>query len=235
MPEGLPSSTERAAAPPLEEVVEEAYHRVAEVVAEGRDRFDSLDLIEDCVSIKNPAGVVVHCNTAHRRALSPQESPLGRTAHAYLDPSFAHRIEAIERLIGDDCPFLECEHSGRAPDGAYVRIHSRKRSLRELGNSGLSVLSVMRIIDRDESIPKRLDLAALCNKYRELSQRDQEICRLTASGASSRELGELMDLTTRGVELRKQKAFAHLGVAKAVDLARLLVRLQDGGYLDLGL
>ena len=42
-------------------------------------------------------------------------------------------------------------------------------------------------------------------------------------------------MTTRGIELRKQKAFASLGVAKAVDLARLLVRLQDRGYLDLGI
>jgi DNA-binding NarL/FixJ family response regulator len=61
------------------------------------------------------------------------------------------------------------------------------------------------------------------------------LCRQTALGVSSRELGERLSMTTRGVELRKQKAFSKLGVAKAVDLARLLTRLQDRGYLDLGM
>lgn len=48
-------------------------------------------------------------------------------------------------------------------------------------------------------------------------------------------MADQLGMTTRAVELRKQKAFANLGVEKAVDLTRLLVRLQDRGYLDLGL
>lgn len=219
----------------LTEVVKWVYDVIRDGMAAGEDRFDALDEVEECVSIKNSEGVLVYCNTAHRQTMSPHASPLGRTAHSYLDSITAQRSEAVEQLIGESCPFVELEHAGCGPDGAYTRFHACKRNLRTLGNPGLAVLSVVRVVERDEDAAKRLDLVTQSEKFRELSERDQQICRQTALGVSSRELAELFGMTTRAIELRKQKAFAHLGVDKAVDLTRLLVRLQDRGYLDLGL
>ena len=78
-------------------------------------------------------------------------------------------------------------------------------------------------------------LAQFFTAFRALDDRDQDICRLTALGITSREIGEQPCITRRAVDLRKQRVFATLGVAKTVDLARTLVRVQERGYLNPGL
>lgn len=221
----------------LGDIAEQALNYVSAVVAQGGDDFPDLSEIEDCVSIKNADGVLVYSNEAHHRAFSPGASPIGRTCQSLLDPKLSACSKVLSELILDGCPFVECEHSGPGPDGSIYRMVTHKRSLQSLRAPGMAILSVVRLLERDEraSGTKRLDLTTSAAQYRDLTERDQEICRLTALGISSRELGERLGMTTRGIELRKQKAFAKLGVAKAVDLARLLTRLQDHGHLDLGL
>lgn len=204
---------------------------------DGEYDFEPLSEYEECVFLKNADGVVVYSNDAHRRRFTPEASPIGRVSSSYLDPLLAARGAKLESLLIEGCRFVECEHTGPCPDGSVYKIHAHKRSLKSLNAPGLAILGVLRLEKQsdDASATQRVNLAVACSKFRELSERDQEMCRLTALGVSSRELGERLGMTTRGVELRKQKAFAKLGVAKAVDLARLLTRLQDRGYLDLGL
>lgn len=115
----------------------------------------------------------MYCNPAHRQELSPLASPLGRTAHAYLDQSLAQRAESIEKHVGEDCLFIELEHTGIASDGSLLRVHARKRSLCMLGNPGLAVLSVARVVEREENPERSLDLAAKNDLFRGMSQRDQ--------------------------------------------------------------
>lgn len=220
------------------DVAESAYQAIRQAVNEESNDFPELNDYDDGICLKNSQGVVVYTNAAYRRILSPKASPLGRTSSTYLDPVVAHRAEVIEGLIFDGCPYVECEQSGPGPDGAIYRMTMHERSLQALDAPGLAILDVIRLLSREENNGDNAttqDLATSCARFRELSDRDQQICRLTALGVSSRELGDQIGMTTRGIELRKQKAFAHLGVGKAVDLARLLVRLQDRGYLDLGL
>lgn len=206
-------------------------------VGQGDDHFASLPEVDDCVYVKNGRGVLVYCNDAHRDFFCDGQTPLGRTAHTYLQGPLARRAEMAEELLLSGCPYVECEHTAAGPDGAPYRMRAHKRSLAEIGAPGLAILGVIRIVGRDDTAEatERLDMPSVAERFKTLSERDQEICRLTALGVSSRELGDRLGMTTRGIELRKQKAFAHLGVAKAVDLARLLVRLQDRGYCDLGL
>lgn len=222
---------------PLSRVAQEVYGRVKAMVARGQTDLHELDQYEESITVKNSNGVLVFCNEAHRRTFSPKVSPIGRTSHSYLDPAIAQRAESMAELVMAGCPYVEGEHSGLGPDGSIYRMVAHKRSLKDLGLPGMAMMTVVRVVDRSESESSvtPIDLSTSCNHFRELAERDQEICRLTALGVSSRELGERLGMTTRGIELRKQKAFAALGVAKAVDLARLLVRLQDRGFIDLGL
>jgi DNA-binding CsgD family transcriptional regulator len=150
---------------------------------------------------------------------------------------FAERADKIESLIFDGAPFVICENVGVGLNGATYHVVAHAASLKSLNAPGLAILGVMKLTVRDDrkNIVKQTDLTVTYAKFRELNTRDQDICRQTALGVSSRELGESLDMTTRGVELRKQKIFAKLGVAKAVDLARLLTRLQDNGFIDMGL
>lgn len=220
----------------LSDVADRAVAYVKKEAAAGRFEFEQLNDWPDGVVVKNAEGVIVYSNQAHADAFTPGSTAVGRMSSAYLDPPMAKRSSQIEQLVFDGVPYVECEHSGFGPDGSVYRVQTHKRSLRSLGTPGYALLGIVRVVERSEAAvaSKAIDLATACERFRQLSERDQEICCRTALGVSSRELGESLGMTTRGIELRKQKAFAKLGVSKAVDLARLLVRLQDRGYLDLG-
>lgn len=222
---------------PLRHVAMDLVSAIEESVRNGSPDLSGLPELAECVFVKNGRGVVVYANSAHRAFFTPAESPLGRTGHAFLDSSIVPAAEKLDELILLGCPYAESEHFGNGPDGRRYALRTHKRSLAAIGAPGLAILGVTRVLGAEgaEAGPTRLSLAEHAERFRTLPDRDQEVCRQTALGASSRELGEQLGLTTRGVELRKQKAFARLGVAKAVDLARLLTRLQDAGYVDLGL
>lgn len=232
-----------AAAPPpegqrrLAEIACEAYALIQSALDRGGSDFSALDPFDESIHIKNASGVLVYVNDAHRQMFSVSASPIGRTCEAFLDPTVATTVQKLDELIANGCAYIECEHSGPGPDGSVYRMHSLKCSLHSLGAPGLAVFGLTRLLerDRDGTISSQIDLWESCRRFRTLTERDQEICRLTALGVSSRELGDRLGMTTRGIELRKQKAFAHLSVAKAVDLARLLTRIQDRGLIDLGL
>lgn len=221
----------------LGEVACEAYATIESVVSQGGSDFSALESLEESLYIKNSSGVLVYVNDAHRRLFSPTSSPIGRTSDAFLDQELAAMVQKLDELVKDGCSYIECGHSGEGPDGSLYQMHTLKCSLSTLGAPGVALMGLTRVVARDEhgKLSRQRDLIASCRCFRELSERDQEICRLTALGVSSRELGDRLGMTTRGIELRKQKAFLHLGVSKAVDLARLLTRLQDRGLVDLGL
>jgi DNA-binding CsgD family transcriptional regulator len=203
----------------------------------GDHDFEPLSEFGECVFLKNADGVCIFSNKAHRQLFTQGGSPIGRNASAFLDPLVASLSVKQDSLLFEGCRYVECEHTSIGPDGVLYKMLTHKRSLQSLNSPGLAVLGVMRLERQSDTAAavRQLDLATACARFRELSERDQELCRQTALGVSSRELGERLNMTTRGVELRKQKAFSKLGVAKAVDLARLLTRLQDRGYLDLGM
>ncbi|MEQ8847200.1 PAS domain-containing protein [Botrimarina sp.] len=234
-PRDIPAG--RPASVPLEKLAREAYQHVCDSVAAGQSEFPRLNGFEDCVHIKNAEGILVYVNDAHRDWFTPGASPLGRHCEAFLDPVIAGTAVKLDEMVMAGCPYIECEHYGPGPSGESYHMLTHKRSLRSLGTPGLAVLGLTRLLAHDGDGPtqQHVDLACAAAKFRALAESDREICRLTVTGVSSREVAERFDMTTRAIELRKQKAFAALGVGKAVDLTRLLVRLQDRGYLDLGL
>jgi DNA-binding CsgD family transcriptional regulator len=242
-PRGANSETTRSddAPPPTDQllcqVADEAFRHVKECVERGDWSFPLLAALPECVYISNAQGVLVYSNEAHRKHFSPNASPIGRTKRAFLSPAIADRADKIESLIFDGAPYVICENVGVGLNGATYHVVAHTRSLKTLTAPGLAILAILRlsVVDDHAAVVKQTELSIAYAKFRELNARDQDICRLTALGVSSRELGESLEMTTRGVELRKQKVFAKLGVAKAVDLARLLTRLQDNGFIDMGL
>jgi DNA-binding CsgD family transcriptional regulator len=227
----------RSAGRPLSLIADEIETFLSTLDKSGEQDFEQLSEFSECVFLKNADGVCIFSNKAHRQLFAQIGSPIGRTASAYLDTVGTTLIERQDALLLDGCRYVECEHTNTGPDGVLYKTLTHKRSLQSLNAPGLAILAILRLERQSDpgSATRRLDLATACARFRELSERDQELCRQTALGVSSRELGERLNMTTRGVELRKQKAFSKLGVAKAVDLARLLTRLQDRGYLDLGM
>lgn len=231
--DGVPSPAPR----PLALIANEIEDTLRTHGSNSESDFSPLSEYDECVFLKNVDGVCVFSNKAHRRLFTQSASPVGRSASAFLDPRVVTLSEKQDSLLLDGCRYVECEHTNPGPDGVVYKMLTHKRSLQSLNAPGLALLGVIRLEKQDDraAVTRQMDLTTACARFRELSDRDQELCRQTALGVSSRELGERLNMTTRGVELRKQKAFAKLDVAKAVDLARLLTRLQDRGFVDLGL
>lgn len=219
---------------------QQAVTQVTAAVTTGLTESGSLDGLNDfveCIYIKNEEGTITFANTAYLKFFSAGESPVGRHAKNFLPPSMFSTSRHTDALILSGSEHLECDHTGPASDGRSYLLRTYKCSLRSLKHPGYTILGItrpLRLLKDDQSDP-RARLARFTEVYRGLDERDREICRLIAIGLNSSEIGEQLGMTGRNVDLRRKKAFEQLGLTKPVDLVRELVRLQERGYLDLGL
>jgi two-component system, NarL family, response regulator NreC len=65
--------------------------------------------------------------------------------------------------------------------------------------------------------------------FEALSEREQEVLRMSAQGYVSREIGEKLDLSPKTVETYRQRAMEKLELEHRTDLVRFAVR---AGLLD---
>lgn len=224
-----------------DEAFRDVVDRVTAIVfdaSEGVWKADSqLDQFADNIYLKNPDGTLIHANEAYLRNFSPGGSPIGRSGQKFLEKTVVNVSKLTDELILGGSRMLEIEHVGRTADGRLFAMRTHKRNLAPLGNLGLAVLGITRLeeaIQEDEPV-KRYDLSELYRIYNTLSESDREIARLIGLGVTGREIAEQLDMTGRTVELRKKKILDALSLEQTVDLIKLLVRLEDRGYLDLGL
>lgn len=199
--------------------------------------LNELDEFEEPVYLKNQSGVLVWSNSAYRNFFAgDRQSPIGQHGKAFLDPTIFNIALLTDQLILNGSEQLECEHVGVGGDGSRYVLVTHKTSLRYLRKPGYAILGVTRPIRRlGEDEHPGFEQVQSASIFRALEPRDQELCRLIAMGHSSAEIGQALGMTPRNVDLRRAKCFELLGVEKAVDLARLLTRLQERGYLEIDL
>lgn len=210
---------------------------VFEGLQENRTQLEKIHDAEDCVYVKNEEGTLTWVNQAYKRLFSSTESPVGRHAKAFIDPSILDTSKHTDALILSGSDHLECDHTGSASDGQHYLMRTYKRSLRPLKQPGYVILGITRpleLLPENQTDP-RAALVQAAAAFRELDERDQEICRQIALGATSAEIGKALGMSGRNVDIRRKNGFAALGIEKPVELVRVLVRLQERGYLDLGL
>ena len=186
------------------------------------------------VFIKNESEVVIATNEGFERFFSGNHVT-GRHAKAFLDASFQRVSACSDEIILSGTDRLDCVHTGAAVDGYFYVVQIHKRSLTHLKRAGYAILGIVQPEERLDTVSRHVELTRLAAVFRDFDDRDQEICRLVALGKNSVEIGESLKTTSRTIEIRRKKAFATLEIEKAVDLARLLVHLQERGLLDLGL
>lgn len=222
---------------PFEQVVSRAWDIVSDAVTGDWQTIAALNDLPDAVYIKNAEGVLVEVNDAYLREFCPDGSPLGRSGTAFLDKSILEVSQQTDSLIVGGTNRVECEHVARLGDGRLCTVRTHKRSLAELGNPGLAILGVSRrerVLDDDEAAV-RVKLADQNVTFRAMDESDRQICRLLGRGAKVREIADELQLTSRAVEQRKRRILETLELDQTIDLVKLLVRLQDGGFVDLGL
>ncbi|MEO1498067.1 MAG: LuxR C-terminal-related transcriptional regulator [Planctomycetota bacterium] len=191
----------------------------------------------ESVFLTNAGGVLVWSSVAYRDFFAKGIDPIGRRAETFLDASYHDTTRQTDTMVLSHVRRLEFEHEGRGPDGCTYLLHTSKQALQHVATPGMAILGVSRpvaiVADRGDEVP--LTHVEQCKTFHELGERTRWICQQIALGRSSRQIGEDLGISRRAVELQKEKAFRALGVGKGVELVRLLVRLQDRGYVDLGL
>lgn len=220
---------------------QQAVQEITEAVFSGlqgdRASLERINSFEDCVYLKNEEGTLTLVNDSYLSFFSGPESPIGRHAKAFLDPTIIDVSKHTDALILSGSDHLECDHTGAGADHKMYVLRTYKCSLRQLKQPGFAILGITRpteILGQERANP-RVIMGQLAQNFRDLDDRDREICRLIALGKSSVEIGEELGMTSRNVDIRRKKGFAALNVEKPVELVRVLVRLQERGYLDLGL
>ncbi len=194
---------------------QQAVQEITEAVFAGlqgdRASLERINNYEDCVYLKNEEGTLTLTNESYQAWFTGRESPIGRHAKSFLDPSIVDVSKHTDALILSGSDHLECDHTGAGADHQMYALRTYKCSLRELKQPGFAILGITRPIERigEQQTNPRVVMAQQAQSFRELDDRDREICRLIALGKSSVEIGEELGMTSRNVDIRRKRASRH--------------------------
>lgn len=199
------------------------------------NRSQPLDLsgFESYVAIKNSERTYSATNIHFSNAFTAGRSSIGRNTDLTLEPKFKMISQKVDGLILDGVAWIELEHVGVLGDGRACTFLTFKRRLDELHDSSYLILLVsrpMRVLGSSE-IEKRRTITDLLSILRGLDEKDQMICRGYSRGDTSKEIAAQIGLTTRSVEIRRQKIMDVFGFNHPIEIVKMLVRLEERGLI----
>lgn len=199
-------------------------------------RSEDLDALPDGVFVRNLDGALVLSNAAYRALFEPGQASPGRSSRVYLPDDLRRISEGSDALLLAGVKSIEMRHEFEGTPGDRYDLLVYKRLLRGPDHPPY-LLGVLRLLARHEPSPdgRRLDLKASARVVGTFDDVDLRICRGICGGATNQSLSVDLGMTTRAVEMRRQKILSQLGLNHTVELVKLLVRLQDRGHLDLGI
>lgn len=227
----LPLSYQRA----FEEEKREVYQAVCDWHRSGADLSRlNLDRFESLVAIKNHQRVVTYDNAPLRDFVLMGQSTRGTNPDPHLSPHVAKASQLSDQMILEGVLAVEVEHLNIWRQGRTVVMTTYKRRLDALKNPAYSILLVSRIKGYADSIhiDRRLNLNDSLIVFQQLDDIDRRICRGYARGESTREIAATVGLTSRSIEMRRQKIMELLSVDKPIEIVKTMVRLEENGLLD---
>ncbi len=199
------------------------------------DRSHELDLpnSESIVIIKNTDRVVTFQNAASKRFLTDGASIVGTSVEQHMDPKFQRLSRQTDGLILDGVTSLEFEHVAMDSNRATCTFVSRKRRLQEINDPNYAILVISRPISiLNVGAPnRRKDLRTMLSMLQALDITDQKICNGYGMGESTKHIAASVGLTTRSVELRRQKVMDLFGFSHPIEIVKMLVRLEENGLI----
>jgi hypothetical protein len=195
-----------------------------------------LDQLPEGVFVRNLDGTLVLSNAAYRSLFEPGQASAGRSSRIYLSADMRRISEATDALLLDGVKSIEMQHEFEGVPGQRHDLIVHKRLLRGPEHPPYLV-GVLRSLARHETGTRtpRPDLKSAARIVGGFDDVDLKICRGVCGGATNQALSAELGMTTRAIEMRRQKILSQLGLSHTVELVKLLVRLQDRGYLDLGI
>lgn len=191
----------------------------------------------DCVYIKAGDSTILAKNKAYEKIFARDADPVGRLAEAFLNETILPVSAASDNLIMCGCQDLFFWHAGRDSIGRAVSFTTYKTTLLGLGHPRMAILGISRMTAIDESSPalKMLSLSQSWTVFKSLKPRDQAIAICFGRGAKFKTIAVELEVSEKTVENSRNATLDALGLSNQTELIKLLVRLQDNGFCDLGL
>ena len=220
----------------------ESTDRISRLISTSLDRgepFEGLINREaDLIYLKSADQRLLCSNDAYRRVFTPDELPVGRYGASFLHKSIVPISDASDRLILDGCMSVMFDHYGRDSEGQLMMLRTVKKSLIGVGRDSFAILGISRIektiIEEGNEIAKAALLADQWRRFNELSEQDREIAILLARGMTAMDVAQQRAVSKRTIENHRNSILAKLGLDAPLDMIKLLVRLQEKGFGDLG-
>lgn len=203
-----------------------------EVDGQGLPNFDNF---EDCVYLKNRDRVVVYVNSKYMEFYGPKKLPIGNRGEVYLEKAIAAVGIQTDLMIAEGYRSVEIDHIGPSADGTLHLLRTFKRSTAEFGRPEIWILGITRPVARFNTpgATVNLTLAEYAKLYLQLTEEEAEMCRLFAMGEATRVIADVQGVSSRTIELRRQKVLEQFGFHRPIEIVKLLVRLQASGFIDI--
>lgn len=191
----------------------------------------------DCVYLKSADGRLIFGNTAYQQVFTAGACSSGLQGASFLPPTIITVARCSDALLLSGCARVQFEHVGHDARGRTLRFHTAKHSLLGCGNRQLAILGITRIVDVEDKQPTHptIQLSEKWHAFQQLSPQDQQIAIAIGRGIPPAEIAQELRVSRKTVEIHRTAILQALDLASPVDLIKLLVRVQDNGYGDLGL
>lgn len=215
-------------------VIEEVQQRIDQFLAGPKDRHPDFDDIEDCVYLKNSDRINTCGNRAFKTLFASGVTTVGMATDSFLKSSVAKTSVQTDRLILDGITLLEFEHVGVGSDNKNYQFRTFKRSYQDRLYEPFAILGITRpvalINDSEGLLPENVQKHFLV--YKGFTEQEQVICRGIASGLSSKEIAEVLDLSSRAIEIKRKKMMNALHFERPIEIVKMMVRFQERGMVD---
>ncbi|QDT05789.1 Bacterial regulatory protein, luxR family [Rubripirellula lacrimiformis] len=212
-------------------------NRVRKAITANAPLLPLLETNSDSVYIKAADGTMLVCNRGYINLFAPGTDPTGRSTAAYLNEDLVTAARSSDLLVlsgADDVMFIHPYHDTK---GHSLSLRTFKGSLLGLGHPRHAIIGISRLIgvNVSERRERLLPLGRSWAIYETLKQRDQEIAVWVARGERIKAIAENFHVSEKTIENSRNSTMKALHLGNPVDLIKLMVRLQDGGFADFGL
>ena len=212
---------------------------VQEVIAGTAALEERLGGHADCVYLKSADKRLLFTNSACQRVFARESVTVGQLGESLVAPGLGRQSVLSDELILSGCTDLIFQHTGHDAKGMRMRMTTAKFSLLGLGHRSMAILGVTRIYEElGEDSDPRVRVSMLSERWSwfdSLDSDDRELAIQLVRGKSISQIAEDRGVSKRTVENRRGRVLKQLQVETPLELAKLLIKLQENGFGDLNL
>ncbi|QDS89837.1 hypothetical protein EC9_40380 [Rosistilla ulvae] len=212
----------------FEQTVQRISDTVLDCIRQRQPPLASIADEPDSIFVKAANGHTQIVNSAYHLRFTAGADPAGKPGASYLHSSIVDVSQRSDKMILGGCSTVQFNHVGEDPLGRTLHFRTYKRSLQEAGDPRYAILGISRMMGIIASNAPTTLLSEKWRRFEQLSPTDRQIA-IVIAGAN------IEGVSSDAIERRRNAILQTLEVESQVELIKLLVRLQDNGFGNLGI